>query len=115
MRRVQYNPKDSRDCTHLLHQTWTKQTGQYRTTQDTDTIYKKDAYSDIKKKITDTHQILKTPVSRVVMLMIVILNKFALCFDLYKLNYSRIYNLYFVRSKKKQHMDNNTSSIMVEL
>ena len=49
-----------------------------------------------KKKITDTHQKIKIPVSRVVMVMTVILNKFALCFDLYKLNYSRIYKKYII-------------------
>ena len=61
-----YNPRilETAPTSYTKHG---QKTGQNRTTQDTDTIYKKDAYSDIKKN-TDTHQILKTPVSRVVML-----------------------------------------------
>ena len=49
-----------------------------------------------KKKLQTLTKKFKIPVSRVVMVMTVILNKFALCFDLYKLNYSRIYKKYII-------------------
>ena len=50
----------------------------------------------LKKKLQTLTKKFKIPVSRVVMVMTVILNKFALCFDLYKLNYSRIYKKYII-------------------